>query len=328
MAFPPDAQAVTTDEFGPRAPSRMDTSPEAMLMMSIGITNGLTRFGPLTTRVVCWSSSVLNPQMPLPMITPMRAGSSRAMSSLASAKACTAAATANCANRSVRRASFLSITVVGSQALISPATRVAYPDASNSVTGPMPERPACSDAHSSATVFPTGVMTPIPVMTTRWGVPRMLMGCSRRLGSTALGFDLLLHVLGRLGHGTDLLGVLVGNLDVEFLLERHDQLHRVQRIRAQVLDEPGGGHDLRRVDAELIHDNLLHFFFDRHCEPPQFESTDCRCLNVNKTGRPSLHRQTAVDLDDLARDIGRLGGRRKTAAPVMSSGSPNRPSGM
>ena len=46
IAWLPVAQAVTTEEFGPLAPKRIEISPEAMLTMSIGMKNGETRSGP------------------------------------------------------------------------------------------------------------------------------------------------------------------------------------------------------------------------------------------------------------------------------------------
>jgi hypothetical protein len=41
------AQAVTTEEFGPLAPRRIEITPEAMLTMSMGMKKGETRSGPL-----------------------------------------------------------------------------------------------------------------------------------------------------------------------------------------------------------------------------------------------------------------------------------------
>src|SRR5207245_1514795 len=46
----------------------------------------------------------------------------------------------------------------------------------------------------------------------------------------------LLDVLDRVADGHDLLGVLVGNLDVEVLLEGHHELDRIEGIGAQVFD--------------------------------------------------------------------------------------------
>ncbi len=75
IAWLPVAQAVTTDELGPLAPKRMETSPEAMLMMSIGTTNGDTRSTPLVRRTSSPSISVVMPPIPEPMHTPKRVAS-------------------------------------------------------------------------------------------------------------------------------------------------------------------------------------------------------------------------------------------------------------
>src|ERR1017187_7268388 len=53
-------------------------------------------------------------------------------------------------------------------------------------------------------------------------------------------FDVLDHV----AHALKLLGLLVRNLVAEFLFQRHDQFHGVERIRSQVFDELGVGGDL------------------------------------------------------------------------------------
>src|SRR5215813_8406064 len=82
--------------------------------------------------------------------------------------------------------------------------------------GAMPERPSVSPDQNSSAVLPMGVRAPSPVTTTR------------RPAFTGSG--IVLDVLDGVAHGHDLLGVLVGNLDVEVLLERHDQLHRVEGI--------------------------------------------------------------------------------------------------
>ena len=39
------------DEFGPLAPKRIETRPEAMLTISIGMKNGETRSGPFSSRI-------------------------------------------------------------------------------------------------------------------------------------------------------------------------------------------------------------------------------------------------------------------------------------
>ena len=53
-----------------------------------------------------------------------------------------------------------------------------------------------------------------------------------------------LDVVDRVPDGPDLLGVLVGDLDLELLLERQHQLDDGQRVGPQVVDERGLGLDL------------------------------------------------------------------------------------
>src|SRR5262245_36695806 len=60
----------------------------------------------------------------------------------------------------------------------------------------------------------------------------------------------------------DLLGVFVADLDLERLLERHDQLDGVERIGAQVVHEGGLDGHLLRVDPELFDDDALDLVLD------------------------------------------------------------------
>ena len=52
MQWLPVAQAVTAQEFGPRAPSRIATWPEARLMITMGMKNGETRSAPFSSRIL------------------------------------------------------------------------------------------------------------------------------------------------------------------------------------------------------------------------------------------------------------------------------------
>ncbi|CAH0375860.1 unnamed protein product, partial [Pelagomonas calceolata] len=60
----------------------------------------------------------------------------------------------------------------------------------------------------------------------------------------------------------DLLGALVGQLDVELLLDLHDHLDNVERVRAEVRGEGRLGRDRRLLDAELLGDDLLELVLD------------------------------------------------------------------
>ena len=124
IAWLPVAHAVTTEEFGPLAPKRIETRPAAMFTISIGMMNGDTRSGPFVFRTSSPSSSVVIPPIPEPINTPNRSASIFPGSRLASATAMDDAAMAYCKYGSRRRASFLSTYASGSKWRTSPAIRV------------------------------------------------------------------------------------------------------------------------------------------------------------------------------------------------------------
>src|SRR5687768_13681842 len=79
----------------------------------------------------------------------------------------------------------------------------------------------------------------------------------------------LLPALGQLldegdgvADGAELLRLLVADLDAERLLEGHDELHGVERVGPEVLDERRRGRDLVLLDPELLDDDLLDPAFD------------------------------------------------------------------
>src|SRR4029450_12537415 len=74
IAWLPVAHAVTTEEFGPLAPKRIDTRPDAMFTMSIGMKKGETRSGPFSRRFRCDSRRVGMPPMPGPIRKPNERG--------------------------------------------------------------------------------------------------------------------------------------------------------------------------------------------------------------------------------------------------------------
>ena len=63
--------------------------------------------------------------------------------------------------------------------------------------------------------------------------------------------------------GSDPFRVFVGYFQFEVLFELHDQLDRVQRVGAQILDEAGVGTDIRIADSKLVHNDRFHLLLDR-----------------------------------------------------------------
>src|SRR2546428_6570596 len=277
MAWLPVAHAVTTDELGPLAPKRMEIRPDAMLMISMGMKNGETRSGPLALSTSWVSRSVVMPPMPEPTRTPKRVLSTCSRSRPASSTAITAQAMAYLRKGSNFRSSFLSMYLSGSKPLSSPAMRVGKPVASKRVMGPIPDAPRVRAAQNSSAVVPVGVTAPTPVMTTRAGL------------STPVARPPLL-VLFDVGdgvpHGDDLLGLLVGNLEVELLLERHHQLDGVEGIGPEVLDELGVRGDLVLFDAELLADDLLHPLLDRFRHETLLPSNEMLRMPPARAGGP------------------------------------------
>src|SRR6267378_3648881 len=246
----------------------METSPEAMLTIIIGMKKGETRSGPFSLSVSWVLSSVWIPPIPEPISTPKRVPSTSVVSSTASSPAMTLQAIAYCKNGSSRRASFLSTDWSGSKFLTSAAIRVAnsyspwafFVVASNFVMGPTPDRACLSADQNSSAVLPTGVSAPSPVTTTRRVVIDRAPRARPEIGAPS---RILLDVLDRVADGHDLLGILVGDLDVEMLLESHDELNRVERIGAQILDELRVRGDLVLLHPELLDDDLLHLLLHR-----------------------------------------------------------------
>src|SRR6185436_13699764 len=143
----------------------------------------------------------------------------------------------------------------GSKPLTSQAKCTGSSAESKRVIGPAPDSPAMRAAQVLATSFPNGVTRPIPVTATR--------------RVTLLAFP---HLVVEVGHrrpdGTELLRLLVRDVDVELLLERHDQLDRVETVGAQVFHEARVVGELVALHAKLFDDNVFHFFLELlhvHC---------------------------------------------------------------
>ena len=72
-------------------------------------------------------------------------------------------------------------------------------------------------------------------------------------------FLVLLDVLDGVTYGSDLLSVLIRDLDIESLLELHDQLYGVERISTQMVGEACFGYTLRFLDTQFVDDDLDNF---------------------------------------------------------------------
>src|SRR5581483_573970 len=134
----------------------------------------------------------------------------------------------------------------------------------------MPLFPASRFRQTSSVLLPTAQMSPSPVTTTLR---------AKLLAS----FRVLTDVVDGILHGADLFGILVGNFDVESLLEGHYQLHGIERIGAQIVHERGIGGHFAFVHAQLLHDDLLHFFVNGCHWSPQSWGSACgrRPVGVN-----------------------------------------------
>src|SRR5687768_10062674 len=187
---------------------------------------------------MCCSCSSCRPPMPLAMIAPQRYLSSLARSTPPSFHAWTAAATARWTNGSVRPTSLGSSQSAGLKFLISPPKRTFIPSVGNFVRGPTPLRPASRPSQKEVTSLPSGVTTPMPVMTTR-----------------CLGTFVGLDVLDRVADGLDLLRGVVGNAQVERVFDLHDELDGVEAVGAQVVDEARLARDLLLRHVELAGDD-------------------------------------------------------------------------
>src|SRR5919199_4952733 len=232
----------------------MATAPAAALPMSLGIMKTLARRGPPVRNFSCSSSMVERPPMPEPMITPVRSGSAEIASSPASSTASVAAAMPIWAKTSVLRASLGSMYRVASKSVTSHAICTGSSDASKPFMGPAPERPSIRPSQNASTPMPIGVTTPTPVTTT-----------SVIDSSSCLGLDELDGVADRL----DVLELLVGDLDVEPVLEGPGELNGVQRVEVEVLLQPrlfAEAVDLVPSGLQLFFDGREHFLLlHDHC---------------------------------------------------------------
>src|SRR5207249_4835423 len=113
---------------------------------------------------------------------------------------------------------------------------------SNRVIGPAPDSPATRAAQVLATSVPTGVTSPIP--------------------------HLVVEIVHRGPDGAQFLRLLVRDVDVEFLLEGHDQLDRVEAVGPEVFHEARVVGELVALDPKLFDDNVFDLLLELlhvHC---------------------------------------------------------------
>src|SRR5579864_315793 len=127
----------------------------------------------------------------------------------------------------------------------------------------MPEHPRSSELQNSAALRPRAEMAPMPVVTARR--IRLLF---LRLRAGRLRYQFF-DALDHLPDAADLLGLLVGNRDVELVFQREQDIDAVHRIDAQLLeravdgdffgaDPLGGGDNLEHSLGQLVgHSNWL-----------------------------------------------------------------------
>src|SRR5262245_57046025 len=102
----------------------------------------------------------------------------------------------------------------------------------------------------------------MPVTTTRRFIDRSsLRRCApslgiRHSGSLRVAPHLLVEIADRVTHRTQLLGILVRDVDVELLLELHHQLDDIQAVRAEIFDEAGLVRELLALYPELLLDDV------------------------------------------------------------------------
>lgn len=74
--------------------------------------------------------------------------------------------------------------------------------------------------------------------------------------SRLLGHGVLGNVLDGIGDGLDLLGIVVGDIEDELLLEGHNNLNDIEGVETEVVDEVGLSGDLGGIDLLEVLDDL------------------------------------------------------------------------
>src|SRR5262249_30101145 len=103
--------------------------------------------------------------------------------------------------------------------------------------------------------------------------------------------QMLLNVVSRLTDRGNLLGVFVADLELELLLQRHDQLDEIKRIGIQVLSEGWFFGHLGLVNTELIRNDRPelgeNIFFGHRRHLPTLPHFRYQRLALLETGEKS-----------------------------------------
>src|SRR3954447_18354871 len=222
-------QAVHVAVLGPFGPKRIETCPDARLMMAEGMKKGEMRGAPPSRYALCSRSIVPTPPMPDAMNTPTRVAFPGVICRPESSTANCDAATAYWMKMSIFLTSFFSMNRSGSNAFTSPAICVEKSDTSKRVMGVIPLCPPRRAVQFASVPMPSEDTSPMPVTTTRLlTLPPPPSGAGAAVAAPLLlRLRVPLDVLDGFLHASDLLGVLVRDLDPELFFERHHQLHRV-----------------------------------------------------------------------------------------------------
>src|SRR5712692_9920326 len=161
-------------------------------------------------------------------------------------------------NGSIFLTSFFSINFSGSKFFTSLAMRTGKAETLKRVIAPTPLRPASKFDHTSSLVLPEPQIRPMPVITTRRFNPYLP---TQKLAARAL-LRVLADVINRITHALNFFGVFVRDLDIELFLEPHHKFNRIERVGAEVVNEPRVRSHFAFVYAELVDDYLFHSFLN------------------------------------------------------------------
>ena len=85
-------------------------------------------------------------------------------------------------------------------------------------------------------------------------------GIVRRHSDSALAVHAVFDVLDGLADGLDLLGGVIGDVDIELFFEFHDELDGIERIGAEIVYEGRFRRDLFSIDAQVVGDDIFYSF--------------------------------------------------------------------